>query len=387
MKKIFATLLITGFLISCGGDKKTASIDKAIAAKDINKLKEARIAIQKEYDIIGAQLVQIDAALSELDTVNKVALVTTTTIKDTAFTHYIDIQGNIETKENVIIYPEFSGTLTQVLVTSGQKVTKGQLLARIDDGGLSNQLAQMETQAALAKTTFERQQNLWNQKIGSEIQYLQAKTNYEAQLKAVAQMKAQLAKTIVRAPFSGVIDEVITEKGQVVAPGQPLMRIVNLSNMYVASNIPENFIGKIKNGASVEVFIKSIGKTVTGKVRQVGNYINPNNRNFSIEIAVPNQDNLLRPNQVAVLKIADYTKANAVLIPESIVTENASGEKIVYTINSQSKKAVAVKKEIKTGLTSGANIEVLEGLANGDVVIIEGARSVQDGDAVEVVKK
>ena len=387
MKKIFATLLITGFLISCGGDKKTASIDKAIAAKDINKLKEARIAIQKEYDIIGAQLVQIDAALSELDTVKKVALVTTTTIKDTAFTHYIDIQGNIETKENVIIYPEFSGTLTQVLVTSGQKVTKGQLLARIDDGGLSNQLAQMETQAALAKTTFERQQNLWNQKIGSEIQYLQAKTNYEAQLKAVAQMKAQLAKTIVRAPFSGVIDEVITEKGQVVAPGQPLMRIVNLSNMYVASNIPENFIGKIKNGASVEVFIKSIGKTVTGKVRQVGNYINPNNRNFSIEIAVPNQDNLLRPNQVAVLKIADYTKANAVLIPESIVTENASGEKIVYTINSQSKKAVAVKKAVKTGLTSGANIEVLEGLTTGDVVIIEGARSVQDGDAVEVVKK
>ena len=387
MKKIFATLLITGFLISCGGDKKTASIEKAIAAKDINKLKEARIAIQKEYDIIGAQLAQIDAALSELDTVKKVALVTTTTIKDTVFTHYIDIQGNVETKENVIIYPEFSGTLTQVLVTSGQKVTKGQLLARIDDGGLSNQLAQMETQAALAKTTFERQQNLWNQKIGSEIQYLQAKTNYEAQLKAVAQMKAQLEKTIVRAPFSGVIDEVITEKGQVVAPGQPLMRIVNLSNMYVGANIPENFIGKIKNGASVDVFIKSIGKTVTGKVRQVGNYINPNNRNFSIEIAVPNQDNLLRPNQVAVLKIADYTKANAILIPESIVTENASGEKIVYTINSQSKKTVAVKKVVKTGLTSGANIEVLEGLTNGDVVIIEGARSVQEGDAIEVVKK
>ena len=387
MKKIFATLLITGFLISCGGDKKTASIEKAIAAKDINKLKEARIAIQKEYDIIGAQLAQIDVALSELDTVKKVALVTTTTIKDTVFTHYIDIQGNVETKENVIIYPEFSGTLTQVLVTSGQKVTKGQLLARIDDGGLSNQLAQMETQAALAKTTFERQQNLWNQKIGSEIQYLQAKTNYEAQLKAVAQMKAQLAKTIVRAPFSGVIDEVITEKGQVVAPGQPLMRIVNLSNMYVGANIPENFIGKIKNGASVDVFIKSIGKTVTGKVRQVGNYINPNNRNFSIEIAVPNQDNLLRPNQVAVLKIADYNKANAILIPESIVTENASGEKIVYTINSQSKKTVAVKKVVKTGLTSGANIEVLEGLTNGDVVIIEGARSVQEGDAIEVVKK
>lgn len=374
-------------ITSCGGDAKTASVDKAIESKDITKIKTTRAEIQKQYDAIGAELAKLDAALAELDTVKKVALVSTAVVKDTVFTHYIDIQGNVDTRQNLIIYPEFSGVLSQVYVKTGQKVSKGQTLAKIDDGGLSNQLAQMETQAALAKTTFERQKNLWDKKIGSEIQYLQAKTNYEAQMKAVAQMKAQLAKTIVRAPFSGIIDEVITDKGQVVGPGQQLMRIVNLSDMYVSANIPESFIGKIKVGAIVDVQVKSIGKTYQGRVRQVGNYINPNNRNFSIEVAVPNTDNLLRPNQVAVLKIEDYKKPNAILVPESIVTENAAGEKIVFTVDTSSKEAKAVKKTITIGLTSGSNVEVKSGLNKGETIIIEGARSVQNGDQVEIIKK
>lgn len=387
MKKILFISLMGLIITSCGGDAKTASVDKAIESKDITKIKTTRAEIQKQYDAIGAELAKLDAALAELDTIKKVALVSTAVVKDTVFTHYIDIQGNVDTRQNLIIYPEFSGVLSQVYVKTGQKVSKGQTLAKIDDGGLSNQLAQMETQAALAKTTFERQKNLWDKKIGSEIQYLQAKTNYEAQMKAVAQMKAQLAKTIVRAPFSGIIDEVITDKGQVVGPGQQLMRIVNLSDMYVSANIPESFIGKIKVGAIVDVQVKSIGKTYRGRVRQVGNYINPNNRNFSIEVAVPNTDNLLRPNQVAVLKIEDYKKPNAILVPESIVTENAAGEKIIYTVDTSSKEPKAVKKTITIGLTSGSNVEVKSGLNKGETIIIEGARSVQNGDQVEIIKK
>lgn len=387
MKKILFISLMGLIITSCGGDAKTASVDKAIESKDITKIKTTRAEIQKQYDAIGVELAKLDAALAELDTVKRVALVSTATVKDTVFTHYIDIQGNVDTRQNLIIYPEFSGVLSQVYVKTGQKVSKGQTLAKIDDGGLSNQLAQMETQAALAKTTFERQKNLWDKKIGSEIQYLQAKTNYEAQMKAVAQMKAQLAKTIVRAPFSGIIDEVITDKGQVVGPGQQLMRIVNLSDMYVSANIPESFIGKIKVGAIVDVQVKSIGKTYQGRVRQVGNYINPNNRNFSIEVAVPNTDNLLRPNQVAVLKIEDYKKPNAILVPESIVTENAAGEKIIYTVDTSSKEPKAVKKTITIGLTSGSNVEVKSGLNKGETIIIEGARSVQNGDQVEIIKK
>lgn len=387
MKKIVYISLLGLLITSCGGDSKTASVDKAIESKNLTTIKSTRAEIQKQYDAIGAELAKLDAALAELDTIKKVALVSTAIVKDTVFTHYIDIQGNVDTRQNLIIYPEFSGVLSQVYVKTGQKVSKGQTLAKIDDGGLSNQLAQMETQATLAKTTFERQKNLWDKKIGSEIQYLQAKTNYEAQMKAVAQMKAQVAKTIVRAPFSGIIDEVITDKGQVVGPGQQLMRIVNLSDMYVSANIPESFIGKIKVGAIVDVQIKSIGKTYQGKVRQVGNYINPNNRNFSIEVAVPNKDNLLRPNQVAVLKIEDYKKPNAILVPESIVTENAAGEKIVFIVDNTSKEPKAVKKTITIGLTSGSNVEVKSGLNKGEMIITEGARSVQNGDKVEILKK
>ncbi|CAM3777272.1 efflux RND transporter periplasmic adaptor subunit [Flavobacterium cucumis] len=387
MKKLVYIGLISLVIASCSGDAKTASVDKAIETKDVTKIKATRAEIQKQYDAIGTELAKLDAALAELDTVKKVALVSTAVVKDTIFTHYIDIQGNVDTRQNLIIYPEFSGVLSQVYVKAGQKVSKGQTLAKIDDGGLSNQLAQMETQAALAKTTFERQKNLWDKKIGSEIQFLQAKTNYEVQMKAVAQMKAQLAKTIVRAPFSGIIDEVITDKGQVVGPGQQLMRIVNLTDMYVSANIPESFIGKIKVGAIVDVQIKSIGKTYQGKVRQVGNYINPNNRNFSIEVAVPNKDNLLRPNQVAVLKIEDYKKPNAILVPESIVTENAIGEKIIYTVDITSKEPKALKKTITIGLTSGANVEVKSGLNKGETIIIEGARSVQNGDQIEIIKR
>lgn len=387
MKKILYISLLGLLITSCGGDSKTASVDKAIESKDLATIKASRAEIQKQYDAIAAELAKLDLAIAELDTLKKSALVTTAIVNDTIFTHYIDIQGNVDTKQNLIIYPEYSGVLSQVYVKSGQKVNKGQILARIDDGGLSNQLAQMETQATLAKTTFERQKNLWDKKIGSEIQFLQAKTNYEAQMKAVAQMRAQLGKTIVKAPFSGVIDEVITEKGQVVGPGQQLMRIVNLSDMYVSANVPESFIGKIKNGAIVDVEVKSTGKIYKGKVRQIGNYINPNNRNFSIEVAVPNSDNLLRPNQVAVLKIEDYKKANAILVPESIVTENAVGEKIIYTVDTSGKEPKAIKKTIVVGLTSGANIEVKSGLNKGEQIIIEGARSVQNGDVVEIIKK
>jgi RND family efflux transporter MFP subunit len=157
--------------------------------------------------------------------------------------------------------------------------------------------------------------------------------------------------------------------------------------MYVSANIPESFIGKIKVGAIVDVQVKSIGKTYQGRVRQVGNYINPNNRNFSIEVAVPNTDNILRPNQVAVLKIEDYKKPNAILVPESIVTENAAGEKILYTVDVASKEPKAVKKTITIGLTSGSNVEVKSGLNKGETIIIEGARSVQNGDQVEIIKK
>lgn len=388
MKKIIYLATFSLLLISCSGGNKEVNVDEVVKSKDLNKIKSSREIVHKEYEKLVAELAKLDKAIAELDPNKKNPLVKTITVKDTLFNHYIEIQGNVDTKENIVISPEYSGILTQLYVKAGQKVSKGQVLARIDDGGMSAQLAQAETQLALAKTTFERQKNLWDQKIGSEIQFLQAKTSLESQQKVVAQIKSQLNKTNVVAPFSGTIDEVITERGKVVAPGMNLFRIVNLSNMYVTANVPENYIPQLKLGANVDVFLNALGKSYKGKVRQVGNYINPNNRTFSIEIALPNPDNLLRPNQVAVLKIEDYKNPKAILLPENIVQETADGSKVIYTIGSISKENTTkvTQKKIELGYTSGAFVEVKSGLTTGETVVTEGAKSLKDGITVEVIK-
>lgn len=384
MKKIISLSLLTLALYSCG-DESTKNVEDAIASQDLNQIKEKREQIHAEYEKLAAQMATLDAEIIKLDDTKRYPLVSTLTVKDSAFTHYIEVQGNIETKENIMISPEYSGVLTQLNVKAGQRVSKGQVLARIDDGGMSAQLAQAENKLALDKTTFDRQKNLWDQKIGSEIQYLQTQTAYQSQQKMVKQMQAQLSKTVVRAPFSGTIDEVIVERGQVVAPGQSLFRIVNLGNMYVTANVPENYLSKLKLGASVEVYLNAIGKTYKGKVRQVGTYINPNNRTLSIEIAVPNPDNLLRPNQVAVLKIEDYINKNALLIPENIMTENAAKEKIVYVV-SEGKETKVAQRIIEIGYTSGAMVEVKSGLKPGETIVTEGAKTLTDGANVEIIK-
>lgn len=389
MKKIVSLTALSILFMACSGGNKNEKIDDVINSKDLNKIKTSRAVVHQEYEKIAAELAKLDLAIANLDPNKKIPLVKTIVVKDSIFKHHIEIQGNVDTKENIMISPEYSGILTQVNVKAGQRVNKGQILARIDDGGMSSQLAQVETQLALAKTTFEKQKNLWDQKIGSEIQFLQAKTSMESQQKAVAQIKSQLNKTLVIAPFSGTIDEVLIEKGKVVAPGMNLFRIVNLNNMYVTANVPENYIEQLKLGAIVEVNLNSIGKVYQGKVRQIGNYINPNNRTFSIEIAMPNPDNLLRPNQVAILKIEDYTNPKAIILPENIIQETANGNKIVYVIEkgNSGKNTKATQKTIEIGYVSGSNVEVKSGLEAGETVITDGAKALKDGAVVEVINK
>lgn len=373
MKKIILIATISALLFSCG-KKENATIDSLIASKDLVSIKAKRAELQ-------LQITQLDDAIATLD-IKKTeeALVSVETVKDTVFSHYLEVQGNVNTKENLIIYPQFAGILNTVNVIAGQKVSKGQVLGTIDDGGLSQQLAQLENQLALAKTTFERQKRLWDQKIGSEIQYLQAQTNMVSQQKAVSQMKAQLAKTRIIAPFNGVIDELIAERGQVVGPGQGLMRIVNLNNMFVSTTVPESYIGKLKVGTEVNVYLASLGKSFNGKIRQVGNNINPNNRSFGIEVSVPNTENLLRPNQVAKLKITDYTSAKAVVVPSNVIQEDADGNQFVYEVSSvKDKTGIAKKLIVKVGKTSDNFTEILSGLVPKTLVVGDGVKTVSEG--------
>ena len=374
MKKIAILTILSFVLFACGNKENNQSIESLIETKNIKALNEKKTALQ-------AEIAKIEAGLATLDVKKEEALVTVATIKDTIFNHYLDIQGSVDTKENILIQPEFSGTLISLNVKAGERVSKGQILGRVDDAGMSQQLASAENQYSLAKTTYERQKNLWDKKIGSEIQFLQAQTQMISAQKAVAQIKAQLSKTVIRAPFTGTIDEVFVEKGQVVSPSaQGLMRIVNLANMYVATTVPESYIGKLKMGDLVDVYLTSLGKTYKGKVRQVGNFINPNNRSFGIEVSLPNPDNLLRPNQVAKLKITDYTNKNAIVVPTGVIQKDGSGSNYVYVVQESNGKTGTAKKVIvEIGKSSENVTEIVSGLSANDIIVVEGVNSISNG--------
>lgn len=387
MKNIFSILIIAILVASCGGGEKNKDINALLGSEDIKAIRAKRAEIVAEQQTINTKLKQIDSVIAKLSPNQKIPLITTYKAKDTVFNHFLELQGNVQTKQNVLVYPEMPGTLLRIYVKEGQKVAKGQILGSIDDGGMSSQVAQMETQLALAKTTFERQKRLWEQKIGSEIQYLQAKATYESQENALKQLKSQLGKATLRAPFAGVVDDVIKEQGTVVAPGMgsEVFRIVNLNNMYVETDVPESYISSIKKGKNVAVEFPVLGVELNSKVRQAGNFINPANRTFKVEVGIPNKDKTIKPNLTAKLKINDYTNAKAILIPQSIISENAKGEQYVYVVNDiNGNKGVAKQVVITTGKTQGNIVEVLSGLKAGDQIVNEGARSVQDGLKVEI---
>ncbi|MCB0448490.1 MAG: efflux RND transporter periplasmic adaptor subunit [Confluentibacter sp.] len=387
MKKIITIISIALVFSSCG--KKEMSVEELAAKGNLPELRAKKQALGQQQTELKRQLSIIENKINELDKTKHQTIVTTLTLKDTIFKHYTEVQGDVETNQNIIIYPQFSGTLTQIYVKEGQTVSKGQLLAKIDDGGLSSQLAQVQAQTALAETTFERQSRLWEQKIGSEIQFLQAKTNYQAAKNSLAQLQKQLDKTNVRAPFNGTIDQIITDQGSLVNIGQsPLMRIVNTSDMYVKADVPENYLGKVNKGSEVLVDFISIGKTYTGKIRQVSNYINPDNRSFSIQVALPNKDNILKPNLIATIKLNDYISNNTIVIPNSIVQKNSNNESLIFIYTPQQNNSGTVKQTvIKTGKEQNGSIEVLDGLKPGDMIVIEGARTLRDGQEVSTKNK
>ena len=388
MKKIYSIFAIILVLSSCGGQKEQ-SLSDVIASKDLAQIRAKKSELDNKMQQISAEIKLLNTEIEILDTLKRVPLVTAIKLKNEVFTHFLELQGNVTTKQNVLIYPEVAGTLEKVFVKEGQKVSKGQALGRIDNGGLEQQVAQLEATTALAKTTFDRQKRLWNEKIGSEIQYLQTKTNYEASKNQLAQLKKQIDKFTIRAPFSGVIDDVIKDQGTVVAPGPgaEIFRIVNLSNMFIEADIPESYITDVTIGKYVEIDFPVLGKSLETKVRQTGNFINPANRTFKIEVGVPNNDRSIKPNLTAKLKINDYTNAEAILIPQSIISENANGEQYVYVIkNLNNDKGIATQTVVKTGKTQGDVIEILEGVTSGDVLIEAGARSVKNGQEVKISK-
>ena len=386
MNKIYTLLLI--IIISGCNSSRNASIESLIESGDLEELKKRKKEYVDAMNTMKVELNEINNGISLLDENERLTLVSKYEIQQTIFNTYIEAQANLKTRKNVLILPEFQGTLEKVFVSEGQKVKKGQLLAEINDSGLNEQYEQMVIQAEFAKENFERTQRLWDNNIGSEMQYLKSKTDYEASKKMVDQMKDRLSKTKIYAPFDGEIDEIISNVGSNLIPGvSQILRLVNLDIIYAESFVSEKYISFIGEGTEAIVQIPLLNMEYRSSVNQTGNFINPSNRTFRIEVPVENFDNRIKQNLDAKIKINIYKKDDAIVIPLRIVREDALGKNFVYVMSEDNKEGVYLtsKQFITLGNKSEDKVEVTEGLDLGDIVILEGAYSVEDSQRVKLI--
>ena len=375
MKKIISTLSLIFLFITCT-QQNTENSDKSLSEdNNLKKLIAKRTYYTKQINDLSLELEKINSAIDALGGTEKRQLITAFKSKKQPFEHQLEVQANIKTRQNVLIYPEFAGRLIKLKVEEGQKVKKGTLLAIIEDAGLKDQLDQIKLQLDLTKTTFERTKRLWDQKIGSEMMYLEAQTRYKAAKKQVSQIRQQLAKTKIYAPFSGVIDEIPARLGSNLIPGvTPVLRIVNLNSMFAESDVPENYLSNITKGSKATVTIPALNLVQKTQVHQTGNFISATNRTFRVEARLENPEGIIKPNLNARLSIIDYYNPEAIMIPLRVIRENANGQPYVFILSNPEKDNgyTTEKRMIVLGKSKEEMIEILEGVKIDELIADEG---------------
>ena len=375
MKKIIYPLSLILLFITCS-QQSTESSDKSLVEdNDLAELIAKRTYYTKQINDLSLELENINSSIDALGGTEKRQLITAFKSKTQPFEHQLEVQANIKTRQNVLIYPEFAGRLIKLKVEEGQKVKKGTLLAIIKDAGLKDQLDQIKLQLDLTKTTFERTKRLWDQKIGSEMMYLEAQTRYKAARKQVSQIKQQLAKTKIYAPFSGVIDEIPARLGSNLIPGvTPVLRIVNLNSMFAESDVPENYLPNITKGSKATVTIPALNLVQKTQVHQTGNFISATNRTFRVEARLENPEGIIKPNLNARLSIIDYYNPEAIMIPLRVIRENANGQPYVFILSNPEKDNgyTTEKRMIVLGKSKEEMIEILEGVTIDELIADEG---------------
>lgn len=380
MKQLILILTILT-IVSCN-DKKEIDTNKLIENKDISALEQKRYELVNQIDFLQKDLNTIISALNRLDSSKKRVFVTVIPVKTSKIKNKISLQSIIKTDQNIVLQPEFTGPISNIEVVEGQSVNKGDVLMIVDDGGLEQSVEFQKEQLKLSKTIFERQSRLWADKIGSEIEYLEAKTAFKTQKSRYSQLNEQLQKSVITAPFDGEIDDIFIELGELVTPGQsPLLRLISTSEMYLEAEVPEKYLKSVSVGTPVEIEIPVLNKKINTKVSFIGKHINTVNRTFRVVVKIKKTDSL-SPNLISTLHIFDYINNNALIIPTNIISENSDGSEYVYSVNNNN---TAQKIFIKTGNEENGYVEVIEGLKENDIIINEGARLVKEGQAVQIV--
>ncbi|MFT5617034.1 MAG: membrane fusion protein (multidrug efflux system) [Arenicella sp.] len=376
MKHIFSLIAISFLLVSCGGDEPDTMEAK----------QEKLMALKQQSATLNTQISTLENEINTAKGIskeNQLRQVEVFTVENKNFEHFIEVQGEVKSDKNVQVFPKASGVITRKFVKEGQRVSAGQNLFQIDAAVLQNAIAEIETKLDLAKIVFKKQENLWNQKIGSEIQYLQAKNNVEALERSITTQKSQLGNSYVKSPISGTVDEFFMNVGEMANPAMPIARVVDLRKVEISAEVSESYTKQVQKGDKVLVSFPAIGEEMPVRINLVGRTINAINRTFRIEMSVDNKKGFLKPNSMAVVKIKDFEKKEAQAVPSNLIQQSASGDRFLYVVRDKK----VVKTTIKVGQSYKGETLVKKGLKAGDKIISKGYNEVVDGEEVRVVEK
>ncbi|MDN3668146.1 efflux RND transporter periplasmic adaptor subunit [Echinicola jeungdonensis] len=373
LKLFFA--LTAGFTFSCGQQEL-----------DLEAKKEQLTAYKNEVQDLRAKIKNLENEIAQEDPVfalnnRKSVLVTTTKAQKEHFKHYVEVTGSVLSKMNVNISAEVSGRIEEINALEGMQVRKGQVLAKVDAETINNNIEEVETQLELATILYNKQKRLWDQEIGTEVQFLEAKNRMETLENNLASLKTRKDKTSIIAPFNGTVEDVMVRVGELVQPGMPMFNFVGDSKLYIEGDISETYVGVLGQGDSVNVEFPSIEKNLKTKVTAVGAVINPDNRTFKVEVFLPNLKEV-KPNMISVLKIKDYENEKAVTVPANLIQRDNRGDFVYVVENNQAKK-----KYITRGKTYHRTAEVTKGLDGDELLVDKGFREVGEGFNVEIVQE
>lgn len=381
MKKIIFILSLA-FIFAC--QSKTDQIWPENLADKKSVLKERQTLMKQ----ISSDIEKLETEIELLEPSRKKAakLVSIDSIDITDFKRYSTLQGNIMSDDFVNVSSEIGGRILNIFVKEGQPVKKGQVIAKIDLESIKKQIAELQISLDLAQTVYERQERLWNQNIGSEIQYLQAKNSKERLEKSLETIQYQLSKENVYSPISGVVEREIRQSGEMTSPGGPIVQILNTYKVKVIVDAPESYLNIVKKGDKVDLRIPALDKDLSGRISQLGRMIDPSNRTFKIEVNLPNSNGVLKPNLLAEMLINDVTEEDVIVIPLELVQQEVGGLEYIYIVGENEKnEPIAKKVYVETGESYEGNIVINKGISPGQLIITEGARNIVDKELIKVI--
>ncbi|GJM34419.1 MAG: RND transporter [Saprospiraceae bacterium] len=385
MRYLLSTLFMALIFVACGGPGAAENeIPEELGAKK-DLLKAKRL----EAKQLNALVKELELAIADQDSSrqdDKRILVTTKPLALVDFKHFVELQGSVQAENMVSATSEVAGRILSLTVKEGDMVKRGQLIAKLDLESVKKQMLELGTSISLARTVFERQKRLWDQNIGSEIQYLEAKSNLERLEKSMDQLTLQLSKENVYAPTTGEVETVNLHTGEVASPGMPIIQILNINILKVVAEIPETYLGAIRKGEQVKVKFPAINEEQELKVTQIGNVINPANRTFEVEIKISRKMPLLKPNLLALVLVNDQTKKGAITVPLEVVQQEVGGKDFVFVTDKGQEGTMAKKVYVTTGESYEGNIVITKGLEGNEELIIEGARGLTNNALIEVVE-